>query len=214
MKYGVTINEKDSLTEWGLMLLAGVKAEPPKARTKYVTVPEMDGALDLTEALTGRVSYNQRNVSFELFAPLEEVAFENVRSALSAYANGQRVKLWLPDDPDHYFYGRMSIGGRGGYHSGKISVSMVADPWKYKNAETTVSFDSNGYKNLSNEGMPTVPRFIATDAGTKVTLNSMAHTLVAGENRFDDFIFAQGNNRVRIQNIAGSVEIRYQEGRM
>lgn len=214
MKYGVTINEKNTLTEWGLILLANVKAEAPKARTKYVTIPEMDGVLDLTESLTGRISYNQRTVSFELFAALEEDALESVRAQLAAYANGKRVKLWLPDDPSHYFYGRMSIGGKGAYHNGKIAVSMVADPWKYKTALTTVSITANGNKTLSNEAMPTVPVFVASKKGPTVAFGSVSHSLVAGRNSFDDIVLQPGDNQISVSNYTGTLRVEYQEGKM
>lgn len=214
MKYGVTIDAKNTLTEWGLILLANVKAEAPTPRTKYIAVPEMDGALDLTEALTGRVSYNQRRVTFELYAPLEENAFENARSALAAYANGRRVKLWLPDDLEHYFFGRMAIGGRGSFHSGRIAVSMVADPWKYKNAVTTKTVTAAGDVTLPNEGMPTVPTIKATKAGVTVTLGSVTHSLAVGNNRFEDMVLQEGDNTLTVANMSGKLTITYQEGRM
>lgn len=141
MMYGVTIGTKDSLTEWGLVLLSDLSIEAPAPRFKFVTVPELDGALDLTESLTGSVSYNQRKISFTLFSahdvvagtnsPATEEHFRTVLASLMAYANGKRLKLVLPDDPAHYFMGRFSFGVKGGYNSGRVAVTVTVDPYRY-----------------------------------------------------------------------------------
>ena len=118
---GVNIGGKDTLAEWGLMLCNDLTIGPAVPRYRFITIPEMSGALDLTESLTGSVPYDQRTISFTLFAvhdviagtrhPATEEHFETVRSRLSGFANGKRMHIYLPDIPDHYFIGRVSVGG-------------------------------------------------------------------------------------------------------
>ena len=58
MIYGVTLGGKHTYRDWGLLPKTRPTIAPPKVRTNYVDVPGLDGALDLSEALTGRVTMN------------------------------------------------------------------------------------------------------------------------------------------------------------
>lgn len=214
MIYGVTIGNKNTLTEWGLMLVNDLKIGEAAPKLKYVDVPEMSGALDLTEALTGSVVYSTREISFSLFTAKEESNFETARAELSAYAHGKRMALYLPDDSTHYFIGRISIGVKGGYHSGIIPVKVIADPYRLKTSVTSVSITSTGNKTLSNELMPTVPTFTASASGATVKIGSVTHTLSSGANTFDDMILAAGNNTLKVSNLSGTIIVTYQEGRL
>ena len=128
----------NSLSDYGLMLCDDLVIESPTPRFKFVEVPELSGALDLTDALTGEVTYSQQQITFTLFAahdviaeketPATEEHFEMLRQQFADAVNGRRLKMWLPDDPAHYFIGRVSIGAKSGYNSGKIPVAMTADP--------------------------------------------------------------------------------------
>lgn len=155
MIYGVTFDTPDgtsggwnTLTTYGLMLCDDLTIETPSPRLKYVEVPELDGALDLTESLTGSVTFAQRQITFTLFAahdviaekttPATEEHFETVRQQFAAAVNGKRMKLWLPDDSVHYFIGRVTVGEKSGYNSGKIPVTMLADPYRYGANNTKV----------------------------------------------------------------------------
>ena len=214
MKYGVTIGSKNTLTEWGLLLVNDLKIGAAAPRYKYVNVPEMSGSLDLTESLTGRVSYSSRNISFSLFGAMEEDDFEDARAELSEYAHGKRLALYLPDDNTHYFIGRISIGDKSGYHKGIIPVQMTADPYRLKASVTTVSVSGSGSVSLSNEAMPAIPTFTASASGTTVTLGTVSHTLASGVNRFDDMVLEAGSNTLTVTNFSGSLTITYQEGRL
>ena len=63
MIYGVTLGGKHTYRDWGLLPKTRPTIAPPKVRTNYVDVPGLDGALDLSEALTGRVGYQTRDFS-------------------------------------------------------------------------------------------------------------------------------------------------------
>lgn len=219
---GVTIGVKNTLTEWGLMLCDDLEIGAASPRYKFVTVPEMSGALDMTEALTGRVSYDQRKISFTLFAvhdvvantnsPATEAHFRTVLASLNEYAHGKRLAVYLPDDPDHYFMGRVSVGGKSGYNSGRVKVEVTADPYRYKSSETSLVVYRPGTITLTNESMPAVPTFTASAAGATITFGSVSHTLAAGENRFTDIVLQPGNNSITIASLSGTLTIKYQEG--
>lgn len=220
MIYGVTIDDINTLEEWGLLLLADVTIGAATVKTNYIEIPEADGALDLTAALTGVPVYANREISFTLFAgrrpggapgPANEWELERIKSDLSGYCNGQKRRLWLPDDPGHYFTGRMQIGDKSGYNSGQIPVTMTADPWRYKNEPTAYTLAAGVYR-LSNEGRRAIPTF-ETEAAAQVIFGDTTYQLAPGENRFEDLVFTAGLNEIQISGTA-PVTVIYQEAHL
>lgn len=222
MMHGAWINEQNTLTEYGLALLADLKIGMPEPRTKYVDVPEADGSLDLTGSLTGGVvRYGMRTISLQLFPVRDIIAGTNtpateehtalIRQKLAEKVHGQRVKLWLPDDGGHYFIGRMTVGEKGGYNKTTIPVSMTAEPWRYKNDETQIRVTANGEVILSNETKQAIPTFTATDATATVTLGTVSHQLAPGVNQFSDIVLQPGRNKITVSGISNPVVIKYQE---
>ena len=241
---GVNIGGKDTLEEWGLMLCNDLTIGAAVPRYRFIKIPEMSGALDLTEALTGSVPYDQRTITFTLFAvhdviagtrsPATEEHFQTVLARFSGFANGKRLHVYLPDNPDHYFVGRVSVGGKSGYNSGRVKVEVLADPYRIKDGETTLTVDesllgkNNVWSNdgdiselvymftdeiiINNEGMPAIPTINASEAGPTVTLRGASHVLAAGDNRFSDFVLQSGENVMQVEDPAGTLTIKYQEG--
>lgn len=65
---------------------------------------------------------------------------------------------------------------------------------------------------INNEGMPAIPTINASEAGPTVTLRGASHVLAAGDNRFSDFILQSGENVMQVEDPAGTLTIKYQEG--
>lgn len=130
MTYGVKINGYDTKEEWDLILLDDLTIEAPAPNFNLVTVPGVNGAYDFSNILGG-VTYQMRTISFSLFTRLNDIDLRAIRDELADRFHGQRVELVLPDDPAHRYEGRMSIGGVDGYNTGRIAVTMIADPVAY-----------------------------------------------------------------------------------
>ena len=222
MMYGVWIDDKNTLDEYGLALLADVKTGEPEPKTSYITIPEADGFMDATGWLTGGVvRYEMREISFALYPvrdvltgkrqPPTEYHAATIRQKLAEYIHGQKRKLWLPDDPAHYFRGRLKIGEKGGYNDLRIPVTMTAEPWRYKNEETEIKVTASGSVVLENETKRAVPVFTATDAAATVTFGTVSHALTSGKNEFPDIILEPGRNTLTLSNVSNPVIITYQE---
>lgn len=220
MIYGVTIDDINTLEEWGLLLLADVSIGPAEVKTNYIEIPEADGALDLTGALTGVPVYANREITFTLFAgrhpggvpgPANEWELERIKADLSGYCSGKKRRLWFPDDPGHYFTGRMQVGEKQGYNSGQIPITMTADPWRWKNEPTVYTLAAGIYR-LANEGRRAIPTFTA-EASAQVSFRGTTYQLAAGENRFEDLIFTAGLNEIQISG-SGTVTVTYQEAHL
>lgn len=225
--YGVTINGRNTLTTYGLALLADVTVSEPEPRTTYVTVPEADGDLDLTGALTGGVTrYGMRQISFTLYPVRDIIAGTNkvptevhaaqIRQQLAEFIHGQSVTLLLPDDPSHYFIGRMAIGDKGGYNDLRIPVTMTAQPWRINPAKTvTIAVPFSGDYTITNPGPPTTPSFKSTHSNAAIfTFGSSAtpHVIGASEVTFDDVVFQTGENVLSfVGTVSYPITIKYQE---
>jgi len=189
MMYGITIDGVNTYEEYGLILCADLKISKPEPKYKYVDVPEMNGALDLTESLTGSVTYGQRNISFTLFAaadvigeklsPPDETNFTIMLARFAEVVHGKRHKVCFPDDTVFYFEGRLSVGDKGSFRSGIIPVTMRAGAYKLKD-ERKIQLAS-GTTKIQNDGEAVYPVMTKNTTGSAaVTINGETITVPYG----------------------------------
>ena len=137
----VFLDGKDTYTEYGL-LLASKSISLPEVRTNMIDVPGRDGLLDASEVLTGEVTYKNRTITLKLTG-VDTVSGKTWPDTISDFCNkvhGKRVKVTFPEDTAHYYSGRCSVGQVELVKMMQtIPVAVDCDPWKYKNAKTTVS---------------------------------------------------------------------------
>lgn len=219
---GVTIDNTNTLTEYGLALLSDVSIGAPEPRTTYVTVPEADGDLDLTGALTGGVvRYGMRQISFSLYPVRDAILGTDkvpnernagiIRQRLAAFIHGQERKLYLPDAPGYYFQGRMAIGEKSGYNGLRIPVTMMAQPWRI-NPNFTKTISTPGTVTIENPGPATTPTFIAfADNSALFTFNGTTYTVNEGETTFDGVVFQNGTNTLNFLAVGRAFQIKYNE---
>lgn len=181
MTYGVKINGEDTLVRWGLMLLADVKVEAPKLKEYRVDIPDGDGSLDYS-AWTGYPRYSDRKITFTLFAPVPDAQLDELRTELMLACHGTQTEVIFPWDPWHFFRGTLQVGDISGYNSGKIPMTMHAEPYRYERREREVDLRPNDETGLFNEGMPVSPR-ITTTAETKLIWDGITVILPAGEDQ-------------------------------
>ena len=128
---GVTFGEKHSYNDFGL-ILSSKSISPPEPQTKLVTVPLRDGAIDLTEALTDDVRYNDRviSITFSMIDPIN--AWTGKVSAIKNYLHGKRMKVIFDDDCAFFYIGRLKVNSfESDKAVGKIAVEGTVEPYKY-----------------------------------------------------------------------------------
>lgn len=132
---GVTFDSKHTYWEWGLMLKSPPKITSPEPKTKYVDIPGAHGAMDLTEALTGKVQYNNRQMEMEFIIMADREDWSAIYSDILSFLHGQIRSITLDDDPAHFYRGRVTVGDpeREKKH---VTIKMTAEvePFR-KNAE-------------------------------------------------------------------------------
>lgn len=214
----IYIDGKSVKNEYGL-LLASKTISAPSVRTNMIVVPGRDGAIDATDALTGEPAYDTRSISISLFG-IKSISGKEWPVAVSDFCNafhGKKVKVYFPEDSAHYYSGRLSVGEiklDGGRQL--LPVEIICDPWKYKNAKTTVSRSDLGtaYKQLSlpNESRPVIPT-ITVAQDTVLLWGSSTINISAGDHILPDIRLAAGSNilKAKVASSTGSISVTYQE---
>ena len=213
MLHGVVIDRIDTLEEYGLILLADLSEGEAEPKTELLDIPGGYGSLDLSDSPQGRPVYKMRDISFTLFRAVDSTALEELRAALARRWHGREVTLQLPTDAGHYYRGRIRIGSTSGYNSGKIPISMRAQPWKLKNTVTTVSVAVTEGRTvyLENECMPVSPS-VSASAPVTISWGTNSVSIDAGENwSIPALILESGITELTITGTA-TVSFTYQEG--
>jgi hypothetical protein len=125
--------ELNTWVTWGIVPTERPEIAPPEPQINVVDIPG-GVPLDLTEAITGRVEYGQREGSWNFIFHSRRP--DDVRTAYQSIINnlhGQRVAVRLSQRPDWYYTGRCQVGqlvpgGRGG-NSG-LEISYTLDPYR------------------------------------------------------------------------------------
>ena len=214
----VFFDGKDTYTEYGL-LLASKSISLPEVRTNMIDVPGRDGLLDASEVLTGEVTYKNRTITLKLTG-VDTVSGKKWPATISDFCNkvhGKRVKVTFPEDTTHYYSGRCSVGKVGLVKMMQtIPVTVDCDPWKYKNAKTTVSRTdlSTAYKQLSlpNERRPVIPT-ITVAQDTTLLWGSSTINISEGDHILPAIRLAAGSNtlKAKVASGTGSITVTYQE---
>lgn len=134
-------------------------AEP---KTNYVNIDGANGTLDLSESLAGGPVYSDRTIAASFMCSEgthkeRERLLREIRRAL----HGRKIQIIEPDDPEHYFLGRVKIKEHKNHQAYlEFTIEATCDPWRYAVNETvrkvevkdsTVVFvvNNNGSKTLT-----------------------------------------------------------------
>lgn len=208
---GITFGDKHSYTDLGL-ILSSKEIGTSEIKTSIIDIPGRSGSLDMTEALGG-VKYEDRDLRFT-FTMLNALRdWAGRLSALSAVCDGRLQQVILDDDPDYYYYGRPYVTGIESEGNVKyVTVSMRAEPYKLKVAETTYTLTAPGTVELTNDQMEVVPTVTATEA-VNITCGTSTVAIGAGTFEIPGLALEAGTTTWEITG-SGDVTISYQEGKL
>ena len=224
---GVTIGEKHSYNDWGL-ILSSKTISPPVPKTNSVSVPLMDGTIDLTEILTEDIKYEDRNLKFTFSVVDKRKSWAEKISEIENYIHGKRMKIVCDDDPAFYYIGRVSVDNwNSDSRVGKLVVNCTVEPFKYDILSSAVDWEwdifdfDQGIINETGElivdGTRTItlicrrkrmfPIFTAS-AEMTVKFDGVTYNLPAGSNKIYDIFLCEGKNELMFTG-NGTVSIDY-----
>ena len=203
-----------SFSDWGIYLTS-LTIDAPKPKEIYVEIPNGDGALDLTEALTGEVHYESR--PFEaVFAIKPETYSVDLERWLIGYLNGKQRTIRTKEEPGYYLVGRCATSLKNDGVLAILTVKATCQPWKYKNdvtaINTTIGASGTTTLNLTNERKRVIPTITASAAVT-IAFNGQTISVNAGTQRLTNIALSYGDNVMTITGAEGTtVLFEYQEG--
>lgn len=211
---GVTFNGKHSWRDYELKPVK-FSTPLPAQRTVKQEVPGMHGSLDVSEALTGYVLYENRTLEFvfDLRAHTQE-EFEEKMFVIRNDLDSVKGNVILDTDSDYYYVGRFTVSGE--YQQEEIDHEIViaadAEPFKYKTEVTLVKTAVSGAKTVvcMNDRMEAVPS-IKSSSECTVFFRGNSYGIPGGISMIPDIVFRRGENFLRLEGNA-EIEITYQEG--
>ena len=203
-----------SFRDWGIYL-SSIVIDDPQPKEIYVDIPNGDGALDLTEALTGEVHYESRPFEAVFTIKPETYSVELVRY-LRSYLNGKQRTIRTKEEPGYYVIGRCATSIKKDGVLAVLTVKATCKPWKYKNdvtaINTTIGASGTTTLNLTNERKRVIPTITASAAVT-IAFNGQTISVNAGTQRLTNIALQYGNNVLIITGAEGTtVLFEYQEG--
>lgn len=210
MKRAFQFDKYNTAYDWGLLLTAK-DLTPPDPKTNYVQLDGMSGSLDLTEALTGEVAYNDRTMT-ATFVSTDGTFAERVALLrdITAALHGRKVAIVDPDDPDHYLLGRVKVKAVQAPSYMELTVEATCEPWRYAINETERRVDAPGDVVIRNEGSRTVCPILAVTGTVSITVNGATSKLDEGSYKITDLRLVPGVNVVGVSG-TGSVTFTYRE---
>lgn len=202
--------------DWRLVLTSK-DVTPPELKTNYIDIDGMSGTLDLSESLTGEITYKDRTVKASFWTSegsfKERAALlKNIITAL----HGKKMKIIEPDDPDHYFYGRVKVKSVKNILSyAEFSIEATCDPWRYslEDITRTVEVDSQGDATnviIHNNGVKTLCPVIRVTGDVFINYDGLEVMLTDGAYKISDLKLRQGVNVIGVFG-RGSAEFTYKE---
>jgi hypothetical protein len=200
--------------DWRLYLTAKDTTDP-EPKTNYVELDGMSGTLDLSDSLTGEITYKDRTVSASFWT--DEGSYrdrERLLRKIAASLHGRKIKIIEPDDPTHYFYGRVKIKSQKNTIAyAELTIEATCEPWRYALEETARIVEVSGQTVsvvINNNGVKTLCPIITVTGSVIIGYAGDEITLTDGSYRVSDIKLYQYANVIDVSG-NGSATFTYRE---
>lgn len=161
MYHSLYINDKNTWDDYALIPQNKIYFPIANQKTKMVEIEGASGSLDFSNYLTGYPIYGNRtgSITFYLLDAVDartqsnsgypypaNYTFYDIFDKIRADLDGKQAKLWLEDDPDYYYEGRINVTTAMGSPRPTVTISYNISP--YKIAKNPVAWDLNGLGSL------------------------------------------------------------------
>lgn len=203
----------------GLWTLTGLQLTDPEYQAYFLEVKGRDGPLDFSTVLTdGEPKYGSRSLT-ATFESSEGTRLER-KERISRMVNeldGYRMRIQLPDHPEHYLTGRVQVKEE--YNDlahAAVTVTATCDPWLYAIAERLYTLTAATDKKtavLANHGRrKVVPQVVISgeSASFLIECGSFSIALGPGSYQLPDLLLGTGNTPITYSG-TGTAKITYRE---
>lgn len=210
----IYFNDIGTYDDWSLRLV-NLKISAANPKFHYVDIPAGDGAIDLTEALTGEPKYEDRTLEAILRVNIDD--YVEKLEIINSNLHGKKVNIKTFEKPGYYLIGRCTVEFQRLNHiRGNIIINGRCEPWYFKNGVTTrtLTIPESGSisTDLSNSRKRVIPTII-TDKQITIKFNNQSRVINAGKHRLTSIILIEGDNSITFTGPAETkIKIEYQEG--
>lgn len=197
---GALIGGFHTWRDWRAIIQNSDIVGSPEPNTNYLEVPGGNGHIDLTETLTGDITYSTRQLKFNLALKTSPAVWPDVISRIFNKLHGKAVQVILDEEPTHYFYGRVNIDGVSRSQiSGQLTIMVECDPYRYELEETVETFSVDGTKEVSieNDRMWVTPDIWASRDCT-IAFAGRTYSIAQGKQKRMDIVLKDGMNQLTV----------------
>ena len=212
---GALIGDEHTLRDWGAIITNSDVIGMPEPNTILLEVPGRSGRLDLSEVLTGDVTYSNREIKLELAAQTNRDRWTETCFHIFNKFHGRVVHVSFDEDPVHFYVGRCSITSpKRVATAGTMVITIDAEPYRYESEvyEVTLTGATNTLSGtVENLRMPAVPKVTVAGA-CQLFAGGKAYELTAGEDLdVPGLVFGPYENPVSVTG-ASSITFRFRRG--
>lgn len=143
--------EKNTWDDWHLVPSSRPSFAMPKLKSYTQDIPGANGKIDLSSALTGYESYENRSGSIEFIVMnqgldtsvgsngynVNNQAWAGIKAEISNFLHGKQVKVVDEDQSEWYFLGRVSVNEwKSSEKYSTITLDYDLEPFKYSISST------------------------------------------------------------------------------
>ncbi len=127
------INGVNTWDEWHLIPSSRPSiAMPTIPSEKFIEIPGRDGSIDLTDYLSGKPVFGDRQGALEFYHQNGYEDYETVRREMASYFHGNVLKMILEDDPGYYYEGRFKLSPwKSDAHHSTVGLEYRVGPYKW-----------------------------------------------------------------------------------
>ena len=211
---GAMIGDEHTLRDWGAIITNSDVIGMPEPNTVLLEVPGRSGRLDLSEVLTGDISYSNRELKLQLAARTNRERWVETCLHIFNKYHGRVVQVIFDEDPGHYYVGRASISEPQRLATaGQLLVTIDAEPFRYERSLYTVTFEgeTNAVSGtVENLRMPVCPT-VTVPAACQLFHGDKIYGLEAGTQEVPGLVLNSFNNRISVTG-AGSITFTFRRG--
>ena len=212
---GVRFGNYHTAGDWGL-ILNQKSIDPPTPKIVSVSIDGRDGELDLSEALTGEITFENRRALF-VFLITEGTYLDRESMIANIYraVHGRKLNIIIDDDFTRYLVGRCSITEVTNNNAyGMITIEANCEPYRYSVYDTVRTIDVTATPTdilLSNKGVKSVTPTLKVTGTVNITFGTSTISLSAGEYKISDLVLTSGETLIKVQG-SGTLVVTYREG--
>lgn len=163
---GVTFGNKHSYNDWGIWL-EDMHINPPLPKRYIVDVPARNGLLDLTPELTPTIRFENRTLTFNFRVKAGD--WSTLVSQIYGDIHGQTLDVVSDLDPNWHWHGCVTVDDfSSDQRTGKLVITVDADPFKLSNTENSYTVNGNGTITCVVDRMEISPAFELTAPTTVI----------------------------------------------